>query len=333
MTPFTYARAGDAAEAVRLGGAGGAAYLGGGTNLVDLMRETIERPGALVDVTGLSDAIEETDDGGLLIGAAVRNTALAEHRAVRDALSGAGARDPRRRHRRRSATWRRSAATCCSGRAAPISTTPTDRAATSAQPGAGLRRDRRLQPHPRDPRRVAGLRRDASVRHVRGARRARRGRCIVEGAGGARDAAVRRPAPPARRPARDRDGAAAGRADHRGRAARRCRSRARSTYRKVRDRASYAFALVSVAAALEVEDGAIARRPARAGRRRAQAVARVEGGGGAARRPGDRARRSAPRREAELADAAPLRDNGFKIELAHAHDRRRRWANWRETRA
>ena len=37
-----------------------AKYLGGGTNLVDLMRETIERPDALVDVTGLSAAIEET---------------------------------------------------------------------------------------------------------------------------------------------------------------------------------------------------------------------------------------------------------------------------------
>ena len=59
MTPFTYARAADAADAVRRGAADGAKYLGGGTNLVDLMRETIERPGALVDVTGLSDTIEE----------------------------------------------------------------------------------------------------------------------------------------------------------------------------------------------------------------------------------------------------------------------------------
>ena len=83
MTPFSYSRAADAAEAVRLGGADRAKYLGGGTNLVDLMRETIERPAALVDVTGLSSSIEESDDGGLLIGAAARNTAVAEHRAVR----------------------------------------------------------------------------------------------------------------------------------------------------------------------------------------------------------------------------------------------------------
>ena len=47
------------------------------------MRETVEAPSALVDVTGLSAEIEETDDGGLMIGAATRNTAVAEHPAVR----------------------------------------------------------------------------------------------------------------------------------------------------------------------------------------------------------------------------------------------------------
>jgi len=83
MTPFAYARAADAADAVRLASGSAAAYLGGGTNLVDLMRETIARPAALVDVTGLPGTIDETPDGGLLIGAAVKNTALAEHRAVR----------------------------------------------------------------------------------------------------------------------------------------------------------------------------------------------------------------------------------------------------------
>jgi CO/xanthine dehydrogenase FAD-binding subunit len=43
MTPFTYARAADAAEAIRLGAQPQAKYLGGGTNLVDLLRETLER--------------------------------------------------------------------------------------------------------------------------------------------------------------------------------------------------------------------------------------------------------------------------------------------------
>jgi xanthine dehydrogenase YagS FAD-binding subunit len=45
MTPFSYARAGDTAEALRLGAGSAAAYLGGGTNLVDLMRETIRAAG------------------------------------------------------------------------------------------------------------------------------------------------------------------------------------------------------------------------------------------------------------------------------------------------
>ncbi len=83
MNSFTYTRPASAAEALHLGSAAQTKYLGGGTNLVDLMRETIERPQALVNVTGLSNAIEERNDGSLLIGAATRNTALAEHRSVR----------------------------------------------------------------------------------------------------------------------------------------------------------------------------------------------------------------------------------------------------------
>jgi xanthine dehydrogenase YagS FAD-binding subunit len=80
---LTYTRASDAADAVRRADSGDAMYLGGGTNLVDLMRETVEVPSALVDVTGLSAEIEETDSGGLRIGAAARNTAVAEHPVVR----------------------------------------------------------------------------------------------------------------------------------------------------------------------------------------------------------------------------------------------------------
>jgi xanthine dehydrogenase YagS FAD-binding subunit len=80
---LAYARATDASDAIRRADGENAKYLGGGTNLVDLMRETVEAPSALVDVTGLSAEIEETDDGGLMIGAATRNTAVAEHPAVR----------------------------------------------------------------------------------------------------------------------------------------------------------------------------------------------------------------------------------------------------------
>src|SRR5579875_2232600 len=83
MIELTYARAADAADAVEQARADGARYLGGGTNLVDLMRETVERPSAVIDVTGLSAEIEETEGGGLLVGAAARNTAVAEHALVR----------------------------------------------------------------------------------------------------------------------------------------------------------------------------------------------------------------------------------------------------------
>ena len=83
MTPFTYSRATDSAAAIRDAAQAGAKYLGGGTNLVDLMREGVERPSALVDVTGLDRGITERADGGLRIGAATSNTALAADRRVR----------------------------------------------------------------------------------------------------------------------------------------------------------------------------------------------------------------------------------------------------------
>ena len=83
MIELAYTRATDASDAIRRAEGENAKYLGGGTNLVDLMRETVEVPSALVDVTRLWDEIQETDDGGLMIGAAARNTAVAEHPAVR----------------------------------------------------------------------------------------------------------------------------------------------------------------------------------------------------------------------------------------------------------
>ena len=84
MNPFSFARADDAPNAVSLASAlAGAKYLGGGTNLVDLMRETVEQPDALIDVTGLSQTIELRADGSMMIGAAVKNTALAADRNVR----------------------------------------------------------------------------------------------------------------------------------------------------------------------------------------------------------------------------------------------------------
>ena len=61
-----------------IGQEAGARFLGGGTNLLDLMRENIESPAVLIDVTrALPDAIEELDTGGLRIGGAMRNSHLA----------------------------------------------------------------------------------------------------------------------------------------------------------------------------------------------------------------------------------------------------------------
>ncbi len=85
MKNFTYSRAKDAGEAIDLFGQNtGARYLGGGTNLVDLMRETVESSDALVDVTRLSRDIEATENGGYKIGAAATNTALANHQEIRE---------------------------------------------------------------------------------------------------------------------------------------------------------------------------------------------------------------------------------------------------------
>ncbi|MFJ9034216.1 FAD binding domain-containing protein [Streptomyces sp. NPDC102274] len=83
MKPFTYHHARDVADAVQFGGLPHAAYLGGGTNLVDLMRVTAAQPTSVVDVSDLPASIAEREDGGLSIGAGVKNTALAEHPAVR----------------------------------------------------------------------------------------------------------------------------------------------------------------------------------------------------------------------------------------------------------
>ena len=69
-------------EALQLAGQG-TKYLGGGTNLVDLMRENIEAPDALVDVTHLSSDIEVLEGGAVRIGASVKNTTLANHPAIR----------------------------------------------------------------------------------------------------------------------------------------------------------------------------------------------------------------------------------------------------------
>ena len=84
MNNFTYERAESSENAVQfLAQNANSKFLGGGTNLVDLMRENIEQPDALVDVTHLSKEIEETENGGIRIGAAVKNTTLANNQIIR----------------------------------------------------------------------------------------------------------------------------------------------------------------------------------------------------------------------------------------------------------
>lgn len=83
MTPFDYTVAESEQDAVARLADERTKYLGAGTNLIDLMREGVETPTQVIDVTGLSNRIEPTDAGGLLIGAAASNSAVAEAAIVR----------------------------------------------------------------------------------------------------------------------------------------------------------------------------------------------------------------------------------------------------------
>ena len=312
MLEFQFTRAAHAAQAVALAARNHASrYLGGGTNLVDLMRETIERPRSVVDVTALNKDIVVREDGSVLIGAAVTNTALAEHHAIRRdyplltraILSGASAQIRNMAtvggnllQRTRCYYFYDQAAHC--NKRAPgegcdaIGGFNRIHAILGGSPDC-------VATHPSDMC-VALVALDAIV-HVEGSGGTRMialdelhrlpgDRPDIETvlAPGELITAVELPAAPIA---------------------------VNSVYRKVRDRASYAFALVSVAAALDMHNGRIADvrialggvapKPWRA--RIAEAALR----GGSADEAAFRAAA-----EAELAEAKPLRDNAFKIELA-----------------
>jgi xanthine dehydrogenase YagS FAD-binding subunit len=85
MKPFTYERAQSTTQAVASAAKmPGAKFVAGGTNLLDLMKLQIETPVHLIDVNRLGlDTVEDTQDGGLRIGALVRNTDLAAHPRLR----------------------------------------------------------------------------------------------------------------------------------------------------------------------------------------------------------------------------------------------------------
>src|SRR5258707_6460807 len=84
MINFQYSRANDVVDAVRqIGADPRAKFIAGGTNLLDLMKEDVERPARLIDISRLPlKTVEETADGGLRIGALVPNSDLAYHPLV-----------------------------------------------------------------------------------------------------------------------------------------------------------------------------------------------------------------------------------------------------------
>lgn len=88
MKRFDYIRPATVAEAIAAAGAPGAAYLGAGTNLLDLMKGDVVRPDRVIDITHLPglDQVEMLDDGGFRIGALVRNAELAYHPAFAAAV-------------------------------------------------------------------------------------------------------------------------------------------------------------------------------------------------------------------------------------------------------
>ncbi len=83
MNRFSFTRANSVPEAVRAGGGADTRFLAGGTNLIDLMKENVERPSALVDINRVGLAgIEERPGGGLRLGALVSNADTAYDRRV-----------------------------------------------------------------------------------------------------------------------------------------------------------------------------------------------------------------------------------------------------------
>ncbi|MDB5887904.1 MAG: xanthine dehydrogenase family protein subunit [Rhodocyclales bacterium] len=86
MNNFSYQRADSTEDAIRMAQQPGAKFIGGGTNLLDLMKGGVERPQTLIDVSRLQLAqIEQLGDGSVRIGAGVCNSDLANHAAIRSA--------------------------------------------------------------------------------------------------------------------------------------------------------------------------------------------------------------------------------------------------------
>jgi xanthine dehydrogenase YagS FAD-binding subunit len=313
VRPFDYERATDTAGAVAAVAARpGAVFLAGGTNLVDHMKLGIASPDLLVDVSrSLPAGIEDLPDGGLRIGAGVRNADLAadmrvrrRYRALSQALlSGASgqlrnlATTGGNLLQRTRCSYFQDPAMPCNKRVPGSGCSALDGYTRyHAILGAS---ERCVATHPSDMA-VAMLALDA-VLHV-------------QGPYGAREVAIgelhRLPGDDPQRDTTLAHGELITHVDLPELAI-----AARSAYRKVRDRASYAFALVSVAVAVEVcEDrigdvrivfGGVAHKPWRA--TLAEDVLRG--------RPATEAAFRAAA-HAELSAARPLHDNAFKVPMA-----------------
>ena len=134
MNPFAYTRVTEVAEAVEaISSDTSARFIAGGTNLLDLMKERVEQPGRLVDITHLPlGDVEVTASGGLRLGALATNTEVAYHALVerrypllsKAILAGASAQ---------LGTWRPSEA-ICSNVPGVCTFTTGSRAATSERP-------------------------------------------------------------------------------------------------------------------------------------------------------------------------------------------------------
>lgn len=311
MKEFDYRRASDTSEAVALLAANpDGRYLGGGTNLVDLMKTGVESPGLLVDVRGLPLDRIQADGDALKIGATVTNTDLAVHLEVR----------------RRYPALAEAVLAGASGQLRNMATVggnllqrtrcgyfgDTSRPCNKRVPGSGCPAidgehhnhailgwsGHCVATHPSDLA-VALVAFDAVVEFQ-----------TTEGPGALSLADLYLPVgdTPHRETALPTGAMITGVTLPAVPVA------ARSRYRKVRERASYAFANGSVAAALQVEDGvvrdvrlafgAVASRPWRA--RTAERA--LTGGAATAEAFGAAA-------DAELAEARPLARNGYKIAL------------------
>jgi xanthine dehydrogenase YagS FAD-binding subunit len=313
MKPYSYVRAQDVEGAVAtLAGVPNAAFLAGGTNLVDLMKLGIETPDVLVDVRRLnSERVEDLEDGGLRIGASVPNSVLAADRKVRtryQALSQAllaGASGQLRNVattggnllQRTRCVYFYDTTTPCNKRERSSGCSAVEgHNKNHAILGAS---DHCVATHPSDMA-VAMTALEAFVN--------------VWGPEGERRIPIedlhRLPGDVPQRDTTLEHGELITSVDLPPLA-----FSSNSKYRKVRERASYAFALVSVAAALDVEDGVV----------RDVRIAL----GGVAHKPwratkAEEALRDEPASEEnfraaadiELEDAEPLRDNAFKVPLA-----------------